>query len=129
LIKRAQILFRGTDASAALEVDIAEKIARLERAAPNLESCRVVVESPHRHHTQGRVYRVLVDVTLPGREIVVNSNGAGDPAHEDPYVAVRDVFAAARRRLRDAVVQVREERHAPGAHTRRAEARHAANTA
>lgn len=106
MIKRLQVVFKGMEPSPALEADIAQKIERLERVTPHVRSCRVVVDAPHRHSAQGRLFRVLVNVALPGREVVVESND--DPAHENPYIAVRDVFAAVRRRLRDVVTQDRE---------------------
>lgn len=108
MIKRLQVVFKGMAPSPALTADIEERIEQLERAAPTLRSCRVVIDAPHRHHARGRTFRVVIDVTLPGGALVVDGNGGDGRAHEDPYIAVRDAFVAVRRRLRDVVEQGRE---------------------
>ncbi len=45
---------------------------------------------------KGGAYKVRIDLTVPGDELVVSRQ-----ADEDLYVAIRDVFDAARRRLED----------------------------
>lgn len=96
-----QITFRDMDPSAALEARIRERISQLERVCERLTSCRVIVEAPHRHHHQGKLFHIRIDVTLPGGEIVVGRDPAEHHAHEDAYVTVRDAFDALRRRLDD----------------------------
>lgn len=96
-----EITFRGLPHSDALEADIRQKIDKLDRFFEHVMSCRVVVESGHRHHHQGNLYHVRVLLTVPGRELVVSRDPAGHQAHEDPFVAVRDAFDAARRQLED----------------------------
>ncbi|MEK6578228.1 MAG: hypothetical protein AABZ55_03295 [Bdellovibrionota bacterium] len=44
-----------------------------------------------------------IDLTLPGREIVVGSDPSLNQAHEDAHVAIRDAFKAARRQIEDYV--------------------------
>ena len=46
--------------------------------------------------TSGRAFNVRLDITVPGKELVVNRE-----ADEDVYVALRDAFNAARRQLED----------------------------
>lgn len=57
---------------------------------------------------------------MPGVDIIVNRTHSRDHSHEDPLVALRDVFAAARRRL-DAYV--REHRGDAGDHRQHDEGR------
>jgi len=88
-------------------------------------SCRVIVEAPHRHHRKGKVYEVRIDLTVPGSELFINHSPkllkAAKPslaespeeklieshepskhgAHVDVYVAIRDAFNAAGRKLQD----------------------------
>jgi ribosome-associated translation inhibitor RaiA len=111
MLKQPQVSFHGMDASAALTAEIHGKIADLERSAPALQSCRVVVDAPHRHQVHGRLYRVMIHAALPGRELVVDMPGEGKRSHEDPFVAVRDAFFALRRQLQEAM----RERHARSA--------------
>lgn len=95
------VTFRGMDSSPAVESDIGHQIGKLERRFGRIMSCRVVIEAPHKHHRKGQLYRVSVDLKVPGREIAVTSAGPQDHAHEDMHVAIRDVFDAVRRRLQD----------------------------
>ncbi|MBK6682985.1 MAG: HPF/RaiA family ribosome-associated protein [Deltaproteobacteria bacterium] len=94
-----QVSFKGMASSPALEARIRERAEGLERFHPNLISCRVVVEEPHRHHQQGRIFAVHVDVTVPGDEIVVSREPDNRHTHEDAYVAVADAFDEVARRL------------------------------
>jgi cold shock CspA family protein/ribosome-associated translation inhibitor RaiA len=96
-----QVSFRNMDASDAVEADVAEKVRKLEEVFDRIISCRVVVEAPHRRHHKGNLYAVSIDITVPGDEIVVQRSGPVNPAHADVYVAVRDAFSAAGRRLQD----------------------------
>lgn len=96
-----QVTFRNMDRSLALEADIAEKASKLDQFCDHLMSCRVVVEAGHKHHHQGNLFGVSIQVSVPGRDLVVSRNPTEDHAHEDAYVAVRDAFDAMRRRLEE----------------------------
>ncbi len=98
-----QITFRHMDPSPALDARIRERVEELDHLFDRITSCRVVVESSHRHHQQGNLFEVHVDLIVPGREIVVGRERGGNHAHEDAHVAVRDAFDAARRQLEDYV--------------------------
>jgi ribosome-associated translation inhibitor RaiA len=73
--------------------------AKLATVYERIERCEVMIELPHQHQRQGQHVHVRVTVVVPGPDIVVSSEHAADGAHEDAYVAVRDAFRAARRRL------------------------------
>jgi len=96
-----QITFRDAEASPALEARIHELAARLERFSAHIMHCHVVVEEPHKHQSQGRLFDVNIDITVPGRHIAIQRAHPGSHSHEDPYVALRDAFRAARRKLAD----------------------------
>jgi ribosomal subunit interface protein len=96
-----QISFRNMDPSPTIEARIREKAAKLERFHDRIIGCTVVVEAPHRHHHKGKLYNVRVDVSVPGKDVVVDHAKPLDHAHEDVYVAIRDAFDAAARRLED----------------------------
>ena len=95
------ISFRNMDPSPAVEERIREKAAKLERFYNRIVGCTVVVEAPHRHHHKGKLYSVHIDIRVPGKDLIVDRAKPLDPAHEDVYVAVRDAFNAAARRLED----------------------------
>jgi ribosomal subunit interface protein len=82
--------------SDAAKTAIQDKVARLEAVDNQIIGCRVLVEIPHKHQHHGSLYNVRIDLTIPGAELVIKREG-----NEDLYVAIRDAFDAARRRLRD----------------------------
>jgi len=96
-----QITFRQMDPSPALEQRIRELAARLEKFSSRITRCQVVVEPTPHHQHQGRLHDIRIDITLPGGEIAIHRAHPADQAHEDPYVALRDAFRAARRKLED----------------------------
>ena len=102
-----QITFRHMDSSEAVATRIRERVAELERFFDRIVSCRVVVECRHPRHQQGNLFRVRVDLKVPGREIVVGRDPVAHHAYEDVYIALRDAFDASRRLLED---HIRERR-------------------
>ena len=94
-----QITFRHRDPSPALEARIRELVARLERVSSHIMRCHVIVEPLDGHQNQGALYDFHIDITLPDAELAIRRAGPIDQAHEDAYVALRDAFRAARRRL------------------------------
>lgn len=102
-----EIVFRDMERSDAIEARIRDKVARLERFFDHIIRCRVVVAAPHRHHHRGRLYKIGIEIGVPGKPLVVNHAGPANQAHEDVYVAIRDAFAAATRQLEDHVRTVR----------------------
>lgn len=95
-----QITFRDMETSPALEATIRERVQKLEQFG-EVNSCRVLIESPHRSSQKGHHFRVRIDITVPGDEIVVGRDPAGHDAFTDPYVAVRDAFDAASRQVNE----------------------------
>jgi len=89
-----QVTFHGMKHSAALEQAIEERAVKLEQHFPHLLSCRAVVEESARHKHQGKEFVVRLDIKVPGTELAVNHDHS-----EDPFVAVREAFDAARRQL------------------------------
>ena len=96
-----QITFRDMPHSNALETHIREKAAKLDEFYEHIIGCHVVLEQPHGHHHQGKLFHVTIDMTVPTGELVVNRSPGEHHAHEDAYVAIRDAFKAMRRKLQD----------------------------
>jgi ribosomal subunit interface protein len=99
--KSLQITFRGLESSDAVRAKIEEKAARLDKVCDRITGCRVVIETPHKHHHKGKLYQVRIDLSVPGADIVVNRKPQSRHAHEDIYVALRDAFDAAKGKLED----------------------------
>jgi ribosome-associated translation inhibitor RaiA/cold shock CspA family protein len=104
-----QITFGHMASSEAVATRIRERAEELERHCDRIMSCRVVVECRHPRHHQGNLFRIRVDLKVPGREIAVGRDPAAHHAHEDVYVAIRDAFDATRRLLEDHVRERRGE--------------------
>jgi len=102
------------ETSEALLADIEEKAEKLDRFSDQIMACRVVIEAPHQHHHKGKLFRVSIDLTVPGGEIVASRTADEHHAHEDVYVAVRDAFNAVKRQLED---HARVQRHKVKLHT------------
>ena len=91
-----QVTYRGMDTSPALDAAVREKATKLEEFYDRITSCRVVIEESARHKTKGKQFEVHIDLKAPGGEIAVTRE------HDtDVYVALRDAFDAARRKLED----------------------------
>lgn len=120
-----KVTFRNMPPSDAIEANIREKAAKLDMFYDRVMSCRVTVEAPHRHHYKGKAYLIRIDLTVPGGELVINRapkrleaaalhlpeisanqvieshEPSKHAAREDIYVAIRDAFNAAGRKLQD----------------------------
>lgn len=82
--------------SATLEAKIHQKAEKLNKIFPRIMGCRVVVDFEQKHRHQGKIFNVKIDLTVPGDELPVTHN-----SNENAYVAVRDAFMVARRRLKE----------------------------
>ncbi len=114
-----QITFRNMKHSAEVEDWIRSETDKLETFYHRIIGCRVAVEVPHRHHKKGKPLHVCIELTLPGKEIVVRrepvvvhrapvngeaaASGHARPksTHADLELVIRDAFKSAGRRLQD----------------------------
>jgi cold shock CspA family protein len=104
-----QITFHNTRRSARVGERIRERADKLEYLYGEIISARVVIDVPQRRHRKGRVFQVRIDVSVPGRELVVNREPLVDHSHEDVYVAIEDAFNAMERRVQDYIRELRGE--------------------
>jgi cold shock CspA family protein/ribosome-associated translation inhibitor RaiA len=95
---------------------IEREVASLEKTYGRITSCEAHVEGPGHRHRRGGLFALRVRLELPGGvEIAASRNPPQDQAHEDAYVAIRDVFQALRRQLRERIRMRREEPRRPDA--------------
>ena len=97
-----EIVFHNMPSSPAVEAEIRERVEKLDRMYNHLIGCRVSVEQLHRQHRTGNVYEVHIELRVPGEVVIVSR----EPRHArerfsdpDVYVALRDAFRTAERRL------------------------------
>ncbi len=114
-----QVTFRNMKHSAEVEGWIRAEAEKLETFYHRIIGCRVAIELPHRHHKKGKPLHIRIDLTLPGKEIVVKRepvaihrtpvNGEAAASmraqakspHADLQLAIHDAFKSAGRRVQD----------------------------
>lgn len=99
-----QITFKDMDSSDFLESLVRERAARLERFHPNIISCRVVLEVPHRSAESGKTaVGVSVEVNVPGRNTIVAKDAEERrELKNDHTAAINRAFQAIERQLEHA---------------------------
>lgn len=100
MISDTQVVFRNIDHSPAVEEAVYKRLEKLERYCDEIQSLRVILESPHNNHHKGKVFHVGVEAMVPNHDIVVTHDQHDKHSHEDIYVAIRDAFNAVERRLK-----------------------------
>ncbi len=94
-----QITFRNLPHSEAIASRITQQLNKLCHFCDRIIRCQVIVEVPHHHHHKGNPYHIRINLTLPGEELVINQDASGR-SPENAYIAIRDAFKAASRKLK-----------------------------
>jgi putative sigma-54 modulation protein len=103
MIHPLQITFHEVPSSDAVEARIREHAAKLDRLFERITSCRVAVEAPHRSHQQGHRFHVVIEMHVPGDQLVVARDPEKNRNHEDVFACIDDAFKDAERLLTDYV--------------------------
>jgi ribosome-associated translation inhibitor RaiA len=112
-------------ASPAVVTRVEHEVEKLRKYFDGITHCHVVVVAPHRHHRLGRRYSLHIELGVPRERLVIAHEPAARPVraaserpvksdevdapHKDVYVAIRDAFVTARRRLQEYVRRLRGE--------------------
>lgn len=96
-----KIAFHDIDPSPAVEADIRKHAEKLQEFDSRIHWCNVSVEVDGKHRQKGRIYKIAINLGLPGKTITANRAGPHDPSHSDIYVAIRDSFNALARQVED----------------------------
>lgn len=91
-----QITVRDMPVSDALETLIRKRAYKLNHFYDRIMGCRIVIDLAQKHKHQGKLYNIRIDVTVPGKEIVVTHK-----YDQDIYIAIREAFSAIERRLEE----------------------------
>lgn len=109
-----QIAWEHIEPSEFLRRRIEREVRSLERTFGRIIACKIHVEGRSLRQRKGGLYAVHARLLLPGgQEIAASRNPPQDHGHEDAYVAIRDVFQALKRQLRERVGERREESRHP----------------
>jgi ribosome-associated translation inhibitor RaiA len=105
--------------SAEVQEWVRSEAEKLETFYDPIIACRVAIELPHRHHKKGKPLHVRIDLTLPGKEIVIKrepvanhrkpvsgETPASDRArakttHADLQLVIHDAFKSLGRSVQD----------------------------
>ncbi|HEX2830525.1 MAG TPA: HPF/RaiA family ribosome-associated protein [Burkholderiales bacterium] len=109
-----QITFHSIQRSDAIAGQVRSRARKLEKFFDRIHCCRVAIEAPHHRRTKGNEYRVRVEVSLPGQQLVVTRGEGDHGAYADVYAAIRDAFDAMRRQLEDHVALLRDKAKTAG---------------
>jgi cold shock CspA family protein len=97
-----EIAFRNVEARDELKDLILDGIGKLEEIHPGLISCRTVVADETPDQRTGNVYRVRLDLSIPGQTLIVDRNDPPSDAPRTVRQAILDAFEVAGRRLKKA---------------------------
>lgn len=95
-----EIAFRDVEPKDTLKEEIRERITDLEKVYSRLTSCRVMVERASNGGSTER-FKVRIDMTVPGNELVVRREPRARGPRQDVHSAVDEAFDIARRQLRE----------------------------
>lgn len=95
---RGALQIKGTDVELtdAVREVVRERSEKLDQTYDTMINCKVAIKSPRRRLGRSTFYNVRIDLTVPGKEIVVKRD-----LHEDLYVAIGDAFDTAERQLQE----------------------------
>jgi ribosome-associated translation inhibitor RaiA len=115
-----QVAFHNMRHSDQVVRTIEDHVAHLETFYDRITACRVVVDMPHKHHESGNLYQVRIDLTVPGREIVVNRESSQQTQFKDLDAALGHAFDVAARQLEEFARQrhAKVKHHEPLPHAR-----------
>jgi hypothetical protein len=89
-----RISFQNFPSSSALSELIAQHAGDLQKSFPRIGNCEVAIEQ-----TSGGPLKVRVDLSTPGRRLVIERAAPMNSGEADPYGLIGDVFDAARGEL------------------------------
>ncbi len=101
------VVFRNMEASPAVQASALKYAAKLGRKFDRIVNCRVTIEAPHHARRVIKMFRVAVDLKVPGRDIASKFGGDDPSAHADIATAMREAFAAATRQMQDHVLRMK----------------------
>lgn len=106
-----ELTFKNMEHSDAVEAAVRGRVDKLGRYFRHIISCRVALEVPNRTPAQAaRNYRVSIEISVPGEDLVVSRDPTMYENYNDLYVTIRDAFNAAERQLQSYSGKLREPR-------------------
>lgn len=98
-----KIQYMGIRESDTVSAAIWDYVEHLERLSNQIMSCHVLISRPARKKHKGSIYHIKIRLHLRGTDIIIDRDKENNTSHEDVYVALRDAFDAAKRKVEDYV--------------------------
>lgn len=95
-----QVSFRNVERTDAIDRTILAGIEKLQAVHDRIVSVRITVEDQRGSGIQDHLYRVRIEVTIPGNDVVVKEAPADGP-HPPLEQVLNKAFDAARRGLKE----------------------------
>ena len=106
-----EISFHGLPQSDALEQQIRNDAAKLERVCDHLVSCRVGIKQDQKSRNTSNPFKVRIEMRVPpGHNLVVTHKSGNKEAAEDLPAAIKNAFKSAHRRLKQLVEKQQGEK-------------------
>lgn len=98
-----EMTFRHLDRSEHIEALAQAHVKRLADVYDRIVSCQVIIDAPHQHHRKGNHYHVDIHLTVPRRQLIVDSHPTEHDAAQNLAAAVHEAFDNMRRQLHEYV--------------------------
>ena len=118
------ISYQNLDHSPVVEDLVRERIEALEKRYDRITGCEVTMDAPQKRKRHGRVFRVRLNLRLPGQDLSVSREVAQGSAQDDLILAVNRAFSAAEKAVKKrkkVMGGVEVKHHAPVLHGKIAE--------
>ena len=92
-----QITVRSITDSPTIEFHVNKHFAKLCKLSEKISKCHVVVDATHRHKLKGKMFRITIDLTMGGRELVCRKENG------NLFVAIREGFTAIEKLMKKSV--------------------------
>lgn len=88
------ITLQDIKSSPTLETCLRKKADKLSTYCQRILCCRILISLLQKRQRQGKLYRVRVELSMPGKQLTANH-----VPDENIHIAIRDTFAALKRQL------------------------------
>lgn len=94
------ISYRNLDSSPAVQALIKKRISAVERINDRITGCEVILQAPQKRKLHGRIFKVRLNLHLPGPDLTISRTVAQGSAQDDLMLAVNRAFSAAEKQLK-----------------------------
>jgi ribosome-associated translation inhibitor RaiA/cold shock CspA family protein len=92
--------YHNIESSPAIDELVHRRIAMLESREARITGCDVTMEAPQKRKRHGRVFRVRLNLHMPGPDLSISREVAQGSAQDDLMLAVNRAFSAAEKALK-----------------------------